>query len=456
MKSQEDTKSADKIFQSSEMLYEASSPGRMDVMGGIADYSGSLVLQMPIKERTTVKLSKTQNGQIKIISRDAGDDGGEFLCPVTDIFQSDAVLDYKIIREKVLNRTGGQWAIYVAGCIAVFFKFNKINFNGADILIESEVPLGKGVSSSAAIEVATFKALYKAYGITPEGTELPVRAQMAENLLVGAPCGLMDQLASYFGEQGKLLPILCQPDEVYPSIEIPNDLSFVGIDSGIKHAVRGASYSDVRTAAFMGYTIIAKQLGCNEKDLADAVKNGRERMPYGGFLANIVPSEFQHQFEKNLPEEMEGKIFIDQYKIIIDPVTNVFPDKIYRIRQCALHPVYENSRVNSFMNLLQSLKDVNATADRKLIIQKIGALMYLSHESYSACGLGNDHTDEIVSMAKELGPEHGIYGAKITGGGSGGTVCVLAYEAKGKLAAKDLFRRYADKNGMKNLKYFES
>ena len=452
MKSYEDENLTDKIFLSSGTVYEESSPGRMDVMGGIADYSGSLVLQMPIKERTTVKLCKTQNGLIRIMSREAGDYPEEFTCPVSEIINSNEVHDYKIIREKVLGRPGGQWAIYVAGCIAVFLKFNKVDFQGADIQVESEVPLGKGVSSSAAIEVATLKALYKAFNIKPAGTQLPVQAQMAENLLVGAPCGLMDQLASYFGEQGKLLPILCQPDKVYPSIAIPGDLSFLGIDSGIKHAVRGASYSDVRTAAFMGYTIIAKQLGCSEKDLTDAIQNGRDKIPHRGFLANIQTSEYKNLFEKNLPEEMTGKEFIKKYKVIIDHVTNVSPDKVYKIRQCTLHPIYENERVNKFMNLLKNFK---GKADKESICKSIGELMYQSHQSYSDCGLGNDNTDEIVEMAKKMGPDHGIYGAKITGGGSGGTICVLAYDEKGRESSKNIFKRYADKNNFKNIKYFE-
>jgi galactokinase len=459
MNNDKDLKPAHKTFFSSETLYEASSPGRMDVMGGIADYSGSLVLQMPIREKTSVKLSKTENGIIRIISRDAGDDSGEFTCQVSDIFQSNTVVDYKIIREKILSRPGGQWAIYVAGCIAVFLKFNKVDFRGADILIESEVPLGKGVSSSAAIEVATLKTLYKAFDLKPEGTQLPVQAQMAENLLVGAPCGLMDQLASYFGEQGKLLPILCQPDKVYPCIDIPEDISFVGIDSGIKHAVRGASYSDVRTAAFMGYTIIAKQLGFDAKDLTiksgsnNGAKNGN-KMPYGGFLANIRPSDFEDLFLKNLPEEIKGKKFIEQYGMIIDHVTNVSSDKTYRVRQCTLHPIYENERVNTFMKLLKNFKRHDNIINRKAKIKKIGEIMYSSHESYSKCGLGNDHTDEIVSMAREMGPENGIYGAKITGGGSGGTVCLLTYKELGMDAAWDLFTEYSDKHGMKDLKFF--
>jgi len=95
-------------------------------------------------------------------------------------------------------------------------KEKGIPFSGADILIHSSVPIGKGVSSSAALEVATLKALGKTFNISFANTELPMLAQRVENLIVGAPCGLMDQLTSYFGEPRKLLPIVCQPDQIKP------------------------------------------------------------------------------------------------------------------------------------------------------------------------------------------------------------------------------------------------
>jgi galactokinase len=89
------------------------------------------------------------------------------------------------------------------------------------ILKFSEVPLGKGVSSSASIEVATMKVLAHAFGLALKKTELPLLAQRVENYVVGAPCGLMDQLACYLGQPKKILPILCQPDLIEESITIP-------------------------------------------------------------------------------------------------------------------------------------------------------------------------------------------------------------------------------------------
>jgi len=77
---------------------------------------------------------------------------------------------------------------------------------------------------------------------------------------------------------------------------------------------------------------------------------------------------------------------------------------------------------------------------------RLGALMYESHDSYSACGLGSDGTDRLVALARDAGPERGIYGAKITGGGSGGTVAVLAAAGAGDVV-REIARRYATETG---------
>ena len=93
------------------------------------------------------------------------------------------------------------WASYVYGCLAVLHKEKQVPLKGLDLVIQSAVPEGKGVSSSAALEVATLKALARFYGLDLDRTELPLLAQMAENLIVGAPCGLMDQLSTYLGRK---------------------------------------------------------------------------------------------------------------------------------------------------------------------------------------------------------------------------------------------------------------
>ena len=112
------------------------------------------------------------------------------------------------------------------------------------------------------------------------------------------------------------------------------------------------------------------------------------------------------------------------------------PTRRYAVRIPAAHPVHEHERVTEWLRQLQSTTDA----------RRLGALMYESHASYTACGLGSTGTDRLVALAREAGLAGGIYGAKITGGGSGGTVAVLADAAAGD-GVRNLARRYAAEAG---------
>jgi L-arabinokinase len=336
----------------------------------------------------------------------------------------------------------------------VAHKEKEIQVTGADILIYSQVPLGKGVSSSAALEVAVLKAIAQAYRVDFSKTELPILAQKAENLVVGAPCGLMDQLACYLGEPGKLLPILCQPDVVYESIPIPENIYFVGIDSGIRHSVGSASYSQVRTAAFMGYSMIAREMGVTPSELEKAkLHSSRKELPFDSYVANITPSIFEERFALRLPYKMHGKYF-NQYQFIhLDTITEVLDDEFYAILDCTRHPVYENFRVRTFSILLQYLSVLTDAQQRKQCLQQLGELMYQSHAGYTVCGLGNEHTDDLVESVRKY-QNQGVYGAKITGGGSGGTVCVLCEGKEGLQTARKIHQEYQEKY-TKEVTFFE-
>ncbi len=416
---------------------EASAPGRLDVMGGIADYSGSLVLQMPIREKTTVQIRLRNDYQCVLQSETNSGDRLEASVDFRD-FLTVGKVDFEFAHQQFKKNPRESWIAYVLGTALLLQKEKQIQFKGADFIIQSEVPIGKGVSSSASLEVATLKALGKAFGLSFTGTELPMLAQKVENLIVGAPCGLMDQLTSFFGEPAKLLPILCQPDKIKPPIPFPADVYFLGIDSGIRHSVSGAAYSDVRCAAFMGYSIIARAVGASNKDILDSIsKNDFSKLPYGGYLCNIPLAEFEKKFKRLLPETMMGSDFRSIYECTIDQVTKVNEKTRYSIYHSAAHPIYENERVHRFMEYLLSLQDSIGRPSREILLRKMGELMDESHISYSQCGLGADRTDEIVALAKEKAGD-GIFGAKITGGGSGGTVCLLAAGQNGKKAVRDL------------------
>lgn len=429
------------FFGDNQTLTQACSTGRLDVMGGIADYSGSMVLQMPIKEKATVIVGHRGYNQLHIKSLDVTEHN-ELFIDLEELPKS-----YKEANQYLKQLNGGDWAAYIVGCFLVLINEKHLNLGGLDILVKSEIPFGKGVSSSAAIEVATLKALGELFSIEFTGTELPILAQKAENLVVGAPCGLMDQLASYFGQDKYLLPILCQPDKIFSSIRIPDNLYFIGIDSGIRHAVRGASYGEVRTAASMGFSIIAQKQGVSKHDLKSAQHH---LLPYSGYLSNISPSQYESKYAKNL-DSMYGKDFLNDFGVVTDALVNIKADTYYNIKASTQHPIYENHRVRFFTEMMKNLTDKNYYE----LLPLMGELMYQSHQSYNQCGLGNEYTDIIVEMAHTKGANSGVFGAKITGGGSGGTVCLMVYGENGLLTAKEIMAQYKKQTNQDTLVFFQ-
>jgi L-arabinokinase len=142
-----------------------------------------------------------------------------------------------------------------------------------------------------------------------------------------------------------------------------------------------------------------------------------------GYLANIPPDEYATRFAKRLPERMRGAEFLTRYGGVTDTVTRVEPEQWYPVRQATSHPVYEHERVTRFAELLAD------GLDRPHSVEAMGELMLRSHASYAAGGLGSDGTDRLVDLVMEAGPARGLFGAKITGGGSGGTVAILGTDA---------------------------
>src|SRR5262249_40060113 len=139
---------------------------------------------------------------------------------------------------------------------------------------------------------------------------------------------------------------------------------------------------------------------------------------WGGFLANVGGAELDRHLGA-LPDELRGSEFLARFGATTDPLTRVDPERSFPVRAATAHPIHEHERVQRFADLLRS--ELTPAA-----LSELGRLMFESHASYSACGLGSPGTDRLVDLVRELGPDHGLYGAKITGGGSGGTVAVLA------------------------------
>ncbi|KAL0344948.1 UNVERIFIED_CONTAM: L-arabinokinase [Sesamum radiatum] len=450
-----------------EEIVVARAPGRLDVMGGIADYSGSLVLQMPIREACHVAIQRCRPEKQKLWKhaqarqQNKGDGATPVLqivsfgselsnrAPTFDMDLSDFLEDgkpisYEKARLYFAQDPSQKWAAYVAGTILVLMTELGVQFqDGISILVSSGVPEGKGVSSSAAIEVATMSAVAASHGLDIAPRDLALLCQKVENHIVGAPCGVMDQMASACGEENKLLAMLCQPAEVLGHVEIPSHIRFWGIDSGIRHSVGGADYGSVRIGTFMGRKMIksmaSKQLSSSPNHNSSKVEgmNNDETDEHGkdllqaeaalDYLCNLSPHRYE-SYVHRLPEFLPGNEFIENYDHHDDSITIIDKKCSYAVRAPTRHPIYENFRVKAFKALLSA-----APSDDQL--SSLGELMYQCHYSYSACGLGSDGTDKLVELVQQK--QHNkstggtLFGAKITGGGSGGTVCVIG---------KNLFR----------------
>lgn len=433
---------ARELFNHKSELFITRAPGRLDVMGGIADYSGSLVLQLPIREATLVGIQPDDNRELKIVSlnAEANKRTGSFTIRLTDFERDREPISYAEARS-IFHRDGAQsWAAYVAGAFLVLMRERGISFKkGARILIDSRVPEGKGVSSSAAIEVAVFNAVLAAFDISIEPREVALLCQKVENEVVGAPCGVMDQMTAECGESDKLLALLCQPAELQGRKNIPEEIAVWGIDSGIRHSVGAGDYGSVRTGAFMGYRIIAELAGCSINQTAKDSIVSIDDPRWHGYMANLTIDEFEQKYATHLPERIAGDEFLTRYRGITDTATEVRSDRSYAVLSPTAHPIYENARVHRFADLLS--KPLTQVA-----LKEMGELMYGSHASYSACGLGSDGTDLLVELVRAAGHTKGLFGAKITGGGSGGTVAVLGRNDADK-AITEIAQEYARRTG---------
>ncbi|GLT59584.1 hypothetical protein SLA2020_323960 [Shorea laevis] len=454
-------KAAAGLFNWEEDIFVARAPGRLDVMGGIADYSGSLVLQMPIREACHVAVQRNhpskhrlwkhaiarQNAKgqgpmpvLQIVSygSELSNRGPTFDMDLSDFMDGGKPISYEKAKEYFSRDPSQKWAAYVAGTILVLMTELGIHFEQSiSMLVSSAVPEGKGVSSSASVEVASMSAIAAAHGLSISPRDLALLCQKVENHIVGAPCGVMDQMASACGEANKLLAMVCQPAEIVGLVEIPSHIRVWGIDSGIRHSVGGADYGSVRVGAFMGRKMIkfiasnmlSQSLSCANGTTPDELEDtGIELLESEAsldYLCNLSPHRCEALYAKQLPETMLGEAFLDKYADHGDSVTVIDPKRTYGVTAPAKHPIYENFRVKAFKALLTS-----ATSDEQL--SALGELLYQCHYSYGACGLGSDGTDRLVRLVQEMQhrkscrDEDGtLYGAKITGGGSGGTVCVI-------------------------------
>ena len=382
-------------------------------MGGVADYSGALVLETPIRETTRVAVEALESPRLLFESR------GYTTVDVESPALS-SLLDGRPPCAEIragLDALGlPAWVRYPLGCLIVLARARAFEHaRGYAFRIESTVPRSQGVGSSAALEIATLRALALLHGVKFEGTELARLGQEAENQLVGAPCGLMDQLTCAFGEPGALLPILCRPDRLRPGVTLPSGVLVAGWPSGVEHSVAESPYLVARTASFMG------------KRILEAGSETRWR-----YASEIPPDLLGASASALVPTTIRGDEFLSSYGPLDDPLCRIEPTREYAVLSALRFPIEEHARCTEAISLLAR----ESGLDPRPALERVGELMFQSHRGYSSIGLGHRQTDRMVDALRRLGPGAGIYGARVSGGGSGGSVVVLMrQEARPQLEA---------------------
>jgi len=324
-------------------MYRA--PGRVNLIGEHTDYNDGFVMPVAIELSVWVAIAPRDDRKLVVYSEN---------------FSERAEIEL----DEMDSRPRRHWSDYVQG---VAFMLQKAGYalRGANMLIRGEVPIGSGLSSSAAIEVATGFALLENSRLPVDRVELAKLCRRAENEVVGARVGIMDQFVSCCGQTGQALMLDCRSLD-YRLLPIPPDVRLVICNTMVKHDVASGEYN-------------TRQAECEE-----GVRGLSPRLPHVRALRDVRIEE------------------LDRYR-------SDLPQTIYK--RCR-HVVTENARVR-----------YATTALEKADLATLGRLMAESHLS-----LKNDYEvscpelDLMVELASQV---EGVYGARMTGGGFGGSTVNL-------------------------------
>lgn len=320
----------------------ANAPGRAEWLGNHTDYNDGLVLGIGLEVGATVTARPTGNRQLVLRALDLDE---ACLCQLNALSPVEA----------------GSWANYVIG-VAAGFIARGAKAQGLELEIRSTVPMGAGLSSSAALECATARALQQAWGTDFDEMELAQIGQEAEHKFAGVRCGLLDQVTSLFARRNHAVFLDCRSLEVQ-SVPVPPEARFVIVQSGVKHALSDGAYNERRAECEEAARVlgVGKLRGSTMRLIDEAERSGR----------------------------LQGA-------------------PLRRSR----HVVGENTRVAAAVEALR-------TGD----LAKVGQFMNESHESSRT--LFENSCEELDFLAAEARSIPGCSGARLTGGGFGGAVLAL-------------------------------
>lgn len=343
-------------------------PGRVNLIGEHTDYAEGFVMPAAIDFATLAAISPRTDGKIAIFSQN---------------FNEECTFDAAALPTEARKH----WSDYPMGVIAILAGEGH-RMTGFSLSLYGDVPLGSGLSSSAAIEVATAFAVCSLLGVRYPGPQLARLCQRAENEFVGANCGIMDQFISANGEADHALLLDCR-DLSFRLAPIPANVALVIANTMVKHSVAGGEYTSRRAEVEEAASVIARH------------------RPEVRFLRDANVDDL-----KKWGSEMS-------------------PNALKRAR----HVITENTRT--------------VAAAEALIrhdLKELGRLMAEAHESYSkdfeaSCA----EADTMVMLANKL---PGLIGARLTGGGFGGCTINLVEQTEASAFAKALSASYADATGI--------
>jgi galactokinase len=342
-----------------------SAPGRVNLIGEHTDYNDGFVLPSAIGFYAHVAVAP--RGDRRLVLRST-----EF----KEVFEAD-------LARETLTKLGG-WCDYVLGVAAQLLHYG-IRLPGANILVHGEVPIGSGLSSSAALEVASAMAFLKLANAEMPLKEIAKLCQRAENEFVGAHVGIMDQFVSCHGREGNAVMLDCRSLD-YELVPIPKSIEFVICNTMVKHELSGGEYNLRRQQCEEGVRIL--------KDKYSEIRALRD-------------------------------VSIEQLKAEISSM----PEIIYK--RC-LHVVAENDRVLQTASLLPA-------GDLK----GVGKLMAASHASLrDLYEVSCTELDVMVEAAQDL---PGFIGGRMTGGGFGGCTVNLVEVQHAPQFAEMIAQRYRAK-----------
>lgn len=348
--------------------YFVNSPGRVNLLGEHVDYNGGPVLPVAIDRSVSLWANRRNDQQFSVNSLD---------------MDQNVVLTLNSIESRmdIQGNPLPDWALYPAGVIHIAHKQNY-QINGFDSLFKSNIPIGSGLSSSAAIEIA-FAALLREFGMWKmDNLQLALLSQEAEQRYVGVNCGIMDQFASANGAANSAL-YLDTATLQWQILPLPKDVAIVIADSKIKRNLATSEYNERRAS-------------CEE-----ALSKLKEFSPSINYLSDVSPQEFA-KFGKNLAE---------------------IPYKR------AKHVIEECQRVKL---AAQALKSSN--------IVEFGKLMKATHASLR--DLYEVSIPQIDTLVEIANAHRSCFGSRLTGAGFGGCTVSLVLQESADKFMDDIKRDY--------------